>query len=208
MTQTDALSEEFFAARERDLAERLKPRRFDHVLSVSDTAAALAEAYGADVRKARLAGLLHDWDKEHSDDEIRQRARDLGVDVDPLVLETMPRLLHGPTAAAALGREFPCIPADVLQAIERHTAAATGMSDLDMIVYVADAIEPKRAFGVLDELRSAAGKVPLEELFLMTFEHILLTLVKRRKRLHPATVEVWNHYVARLRTAAGEKGAA
>ena len=78
MTQTDALSEEFFAARERDLAERLKPRRFDHVLSVSDTAAALAEAYGADVRKARLAGLLHDWDKEHSDDEIRQRARDLG----------------------------------------------------------------------------------------------------------------------------------
>ena len=50
MTQTDALSEEFFAARERDLAERLKPRRFDHVLSVSDTAAALAEAYGADVR--------------------------------------------------------------------------------------------------------------------------------------------------------------
>ena len=41
-----------------------------------------------------MAGLLHDWDKEYGDDEIRERARALGVDVDPYVLDTMPRLLH------------------------------------------------------------------------------------------------------------------
>ena len=182
----DVLSDAFFDARERDLKKRLKPKRFEHARGVSKTAASLAETYGVDVRKARLAGLLHDWDKEYGDDEIRERARALGVDVDPYVLDTMPRLLHGPTAAAA----------------------AVGMSDLDMIIYIADAIEPSRDFDGLDELRAAIGAVPLEELFMMTFNHILLTLVERRRRLHPATVEVWNHYVARSRDAPAEKGTA
>ena len=160
----DVLSDAFFDARERDLKKRLKPKRFEHARGVSKTAASLAETYGVDVRKARLAGLLHDWDKEYGDDEIRERARALGVDVDPYVL--------------------------------------------DMIIYIADAIEPSRDFDGLDELRAAIGAVPLEELFMMTFNHILLTLVERRRRLHPATVEVWNHYVARSRDAKAEKGTA
>ena len=192
----DVLSDAFFDARERDLKKRLKPKRFEHARGVSKTAASLAETYGVDVRKARLAGLLHDWDKEYGDDEIRERARALGVDVDPYVLDTMPRLLHGPTAAAELVRAYPDLSADVVQAIARHTAAAVGMSDLDMIIYIADAIEPSRDFD------------GLEELFMMTFNHILLTLVERRRRLHPATVEVWNHYVARSRDAKAEKGTA
>ena len=206
----DALSEAFYAAREDDLRARLKRRRFEHVQGVAATAAALAETYGADVRKARLAGLLHDWDKDYDDEGIRARARDLGVDArtDPYVVESMPRLLHGPTAAAALGRDFPCIPDDVLTSVARHTAAAIGMSDLDMIIYIADAIEPTRDFDGLGALRDAVGDVPLEELFMMTFNHILLTLVQRRRRLHPATVEVWNHYVTRSRKAADENGTA
>ena len=50
---------------------------------------------------------------------VRQRARDLGIDalVGEQVMESMPEVLHGPTAAAALAREFPQIPADVIQAI-------------------------------------------------------------------------------------------
>ena len=71
----DVLSDAFFDARERDLKKRLKPKRFEHARGVSKTAASLAETYGVDVRKARLAGLLHDWDKEYGDDEIRERAR-------------------------------------------------------------------------------------------------------------------------------------
>lgn len=202
----DVLSDAFLDAREQDLARRLKPKRFEHAQSVSKMAAELAQAYGADVRKARLAGLLHDWDKEYGDEEIRERARALNVEVDPYVLETMPRLLHGPTAAAELARAYPDLPADVIQAIARHTAAAIGMSDLDMIIYVADAIEPGRDFAGLEELRAMIGNATLEELFATTFNHILLTLVERRRRLHPATVEVWNHYVARSHNAAAEKG--
>ena len=111
----------------------------------------------------------------------------------------MPRLLHGPTAAVELAREFPAIGADVLQAIARHTSAEVGMSDLDMIVYTADAIEPLRPFDGMAVVRDSIGNVSLEELFLATFQHVIGFLVEKKRRMHPDTVEVWNYYIERAK---------
>ena len=199
----DALSDGFYEARKRDLEKRLKRSRYEHALSVADTAARLARIYGVDERKARLAGLLHDWDKSYDDEGIRRRAEELGLEVDPYSFAEMPALLHGFTAAAALAQAYPQLPRDVVRAIELHTTGEIGMTDLDMIVYVADAIEPGRRYGGLDDVRKLVGKASLEELYLATFQHILLNLVDRRKRVYPRTLEVWNHYVVRAREAAG-----
>ena len=38
----------------------LKPKRYTHSLGVVEMAGTLAEIYGADVQKARFAGLVHD----------------------------------------------------------------------------------------------------------------------------------------------------
>ncbi len=200
----DALSDAFFEARKADLERRLKPKRFRHSLGVSQTAEAMAKTYGADVATARLAGLLHDWDKGLDDQAVRDRAHDVGADVPDLVLQAMPQLLHGPTAARALAREFPQIPPEALSAIEKHTAASVDMSDLDLIVYVADVIEPNRSYDGVDELRRAVGRVGLEDLFLLAFQHSLENLVAAGKCLHPDTVDVWNHYVERKREREGE----
>ena len=46
------------------LAERVSPRRFEHSVGVAKCARDLARTYGyADPRKAKMAGILHDWDK-------------------------------------------------------------------------------------------------------------------------------------------------
>ncbi len=155
----------------------------------------LADAYGVDRRCARLAGFLHDWDKGYDDAGIRARVKELGLDetIDPWVVENMPQVLHGMTAAAALAREHPDIPADVIQAIDRHTTAAVDMTPLDMVVYVADAIEDGRRFGRIDELRAAVGKVDLEELFFETYRYWVFLLLEHRRQLHPATITVWMH---------------
>lgn len=200
------LGKAFYQARERDLEKRLGAKRFEHTKAVAETAAQLARRYGVDERTARLAGLLHDWDKNYDDEGIRRRADEVGAKGDPWVYASMPRLLHGPTAAAALAREFPELPADIVQAIERHTTAAVGMSDLDMVVYIADAIEPHRCFEGIEPLRQAVGNVPLEELFFMTYRHIFESLIARGCELHPATTDIWNYYVARARKAPGGKG--
>lgn len=200
----DALSPEFFEARKAELATRVSAKRFAHVMGVVDTADQLARAYGVDTRKARLAALLHDWDKGYSAEQIRERARQLNVDttVHPDMMGDMTELLHGPTAAAALAAEHPCIPADVLQAVRLHTMGSECMSNLDMIVYVADMLEPGRSFDGLDELRAHAGTVPLDELYLTSFAHVMQHLVESRKLLYTPTVGIWNQCVRRSRAKA------
>ena len=47
----------------------LKPKRMPHVLGTEQEAVRLAERYGADVTKARIAALLHDCTKKHDMDE-------------------------------------------------------------------------------------------------------------------------------------------
>ena len=201
----DPFSDAFIEARTKDLDARLKPKRVKHVMGVADLSKRLAKEYGVDKKHAYLAGLLHDWDKNYDDAGIRARARQLQLDIDPIIFDNMPQVMHGPTAAAALAREWPQIPADVIQAIRRHTAGAVGMTDLDMIVYTADALEPSRDFPGVDDLRKLIGKVSLEELFFAVFQHTFLNLVERGRRVHPDTVKVWNVYSARDRQRRKDK---
>ncbi|WP_461546674.1 bis(5'-nucleosyl)-tetraphosphatase (symmetrical) YqeK, partial [Senegalimassilia anaerobia] len=194
-------------ARREDLAHRVKRSRFEHSLGVSETAARMARVYGQDEHLARLAGLLHDWDKGYDDEGIRARAVELGIADQLASYLDMPHLLHGPTAAAALAREFPELPAPLLQAIRLHTTGAVGMSPLDLIVYVADVIEPGRYCAGVDKLRDMVGKVELEELFMATLVYVVGNLIERRKLIHPGTVTVWNYYVARARERAAANDA-
>ena len=193
---SEALTKEFFDNRVAELEARVKEKRFEHSCNVSKTCVKLAKEYGCDKSKARLAGILHDWDKGLDLEGIRQRLRDFDLEdhIDPFVFEHMPRVLHGTTAAYALGKEFPEIPGDVLQAIDRHTTAAEKMSDLDMILYIADAIEPGRTFECLPSLRKLVGKVSLEELYFSVYEQWVRLLFERGKAFHPDTITIWNYY--------------
>ena len=120
-----------------------KPKRLAHSLSVARCAEELAETYDVDPFLARVSGLLHDWDKVVPHDELVGRARSLGIDMG-VRLELVEPLLHGIVAARELPSVFPELPDAVWHAIEVHTTAAPVMSDLDMVLFVADGIEPLR----------------------------------------------------------------
>ena len=175
----EVLGEAFFCERKAELEQRVSKKRFTHVMGVVEEAEILARAYGVD------------------DEEIRERVRELGLQVNPWILEHQPRLLHGPTAAAALGREYPAIPAGILQAIERHTTGEIDMTPLDMVLYCADALEPNRRFGRVDELRAQIGRVTLEELYVAVLGYWTILIIEQGKTLHPRTVEIWNAYAVK-----------
>ncbi|MCL1847686.1 MAG: bis(5'-nucleosyl)-tetraphosphatase (symmetrical) YqeK [Coriobacteriia bacterium] len=177
------------------LEKRLNEYRLLHSYSVAETAASMAAQYGVDVEKARLAGLLHDWDKNLSDEELFDRAREYGLKMLDR-LEDMAVLLHALTGAVAVKRQFPELEDDIIQAISRHTSAAPDMTDLDMVIYVADMIEPLRSQGNLTPLRVIVGKVPLEALFLKSFEMSMEHLLRRHRFIHPDSLGVWNACVA------------
>ncbi|MBQ2518364.1 MAG: hypothetical protein II536_06000, partial [Clostridia bacterium] len=60
---------------------------------------------------------------------------------------------------------------------------------LDMVVYVADKIEPSREYDGLDEIRSAAYR-DLAEAMLMVMRHSAEYTLKSGRCLNPATGEV------------------
>ena len=193
-TMADWRSEEFYKERRDELEKRVGPRRFKHSLGVSETAEALARVYGADKTAARMAGLLHDWDKGYDDPGILARADELGMELDA-ELSAMPRVLHGLTAAVALGRAFPELPPKVLAAVERHTLGAVDMSDLDMIVYIADALEPGRKGKMVQKLREKVGELELRDLFLGVYAYWVQLIMERRHPMYSKTTEIWNSYM-------------
>lgn len=179
------------------LEERMseRPRRYVHSLGVSATAARLAHLFGVEEYPAAVAGLLHDWDKVVPDAELLARAARLGISVSGSAAAAV-ALLHGPVAARELPELFPEQPAEVWQAISRHTVGATDMTPLDMVVFIADAIEPSRRGDYVVRLRGLVGRIGLERLFFECLATSLAFVIQTGRYLYPGSVTVYNRYAA------------
>lgn len=177
------------------VSARLSGKGFSHSERVATMAAELASVYEVDAEEARLAGLLHDWHRETPAEDLVDRARAAGIEVTD-VDAAVPYLLHGPLAALELADEFPGLSAAVLHAISAHTYGGDHLSGLDMVVYVADVLEPGRDPRRVGDVRALVGTVSLEELFARAYQRSLRDLVDHRRRIHGATVDTWNRFVA------------
>ncbi|TCI37696.1 HD domain-containing protein [Exiguobacterium sp. SH3S2] len=174
------------------LIERTLPeKRYIHTLGVVETAERLARTYGEDVDQARLAAMLHDYAKYHDRDEMRQIVLD--EHLDPLLLEFDDELLHAPVGAVLLDRAYD-LDAEVISAIKNHTTGEPGMSRLDQILFVADAIEPNRRYPGVDVLRDLAD-VSLEAAVVATLRHTINYLLKKSVRIFPQTITTYNYYL-------------
>lgn len=175
---------------------RDRERRYIHSLGVAQTAVNLAREYGVDEYDAAYAGLLHDWDKVLGDHEILARSAQYGIEVAGSPSAAV-GLLHGPVAAYELPHIFEDASPAVCGAVARHTIGAVDMSALDMVVFIADAIEPHRRGAYAEELRSLVGSVSLDELFFRCFSQGLTYVISGGRYLYPTAVTIYNVYAAR-----------
>ncbi len=179
-----------------------KPQRLAHSLSVANTAEHLAVMYGVDSFLARAAGLLHDWDKVVPKDELLARARHFGIDMG-VPLESVEPLLHGMVAARELPQRYPHLPYEIWHAIACHTSAAEDMGPLDMVLFVADGIEPmRRSSPGIQKTRELVGKVSLEDVFWNAFVGGIVYVLESGRYLYPHTIEVYNS-IAHARASFG-----
>lgn len=169
------------------LRQRLKRKRLDHTMMTVLEAVRLAAAYGADAQKARLAALLHDCIKLPNK-EIIDFCDEKGIELTDEERES-PYLIHSRVGSLLAKDEFGVTDEEVLSAIRLHTLGCVGMTPLDMVVYVADKIEPSREYDGLDEIRSAAYR-DLAEAMLMVMRHSAEYTLKSGRCLNPATGEV------------------
>lgn len=130
----------------------LKPKRMPHVLGTEETAAKLADLYGADETEARVAALLHDCTKKQEMEEQLALCAHYGLTLDEIEQHAL-KLLHARTGAE-IARDVFGVNDNVYQAIRWHTTGKADMTLLEKIIYMADYIEPTRSFTDLTELRA------------------------------------------------------
>ena len=135
-------------------------KRYRHILGCEQTAVELAHRYGADVETVAYAAVLHDMTKEFPLEEQLKLAEKWNIILD-YEQENLSHLIHADTAAAMAREELGMWEA-VCTAIARHTVGSSGMSKEDLIVYLADLIEPTREYPGVELLREAAMR-DLEE---------------------------------------------
>ena len=173
------------------LAQALSERRYHHSLGVAEMAVKLAKHYGADEEKAFLAGLVHDCAKEIPTEEaVKLLQETYRIMPDTMSLQ-MPRLLHGVLGACIAQSRFGIYDPEILDAIRYHTTGKAKMSLLSKIVYIADYIEPNRAYRDVETLREMTFQ-NLEDAMLFAVDFTVRDLVDKGRTIHPDTVHLRN----------------
>ena len=172
------------------------PKRFAHSISVGHCAETLAQVYGADMFSARVAGILHDWEKLLPDAETIELAEHFRIQTEA-PYQKIVGLLHGPLAAKTLPAIYPWLSEEVLSAIQKHTAGDYQMSALDKILYVADLIEPLRpdfeAVATVREVYLQGGS--LDELYESAFCGVMRYVISSRSYLYPNSIALYNEMI-------------
>lgn len=135
------------------IEKNLKPHRLEHTYSVASEAVKLAERYGADTDKAELAALFHDMFRSTPVQVLDMYVRQLGL---PKRIIDNPNLSHGKIAAVVMKKDYGIEDEDMINAVAYHTTGRAGMSKLEKIIFLADAIEPGRNYPTVEETRSMA----------------------------------------------------
>lgn len=175
------------------LKKRLSPKRYTHSVGVCETAVKLAKLYNVSVEKAKIAGLLHDYAKDLSDEEIKRYIKEFNLSLDKL-LRSHINLAHGIIGAELVKREFKIIDNDILNAIKYHTTGRKNMSCLEKIVYLADYIEPNRNFPGIEEIRRVSF-LNLDEGVLLALNSSITYIIKKGRLLHENSVFARNSII-------------
>lgn len=175
-----------------DLRSVLKPGRFVHSLGVAEEAERLAEKYGVDRKKARLAGLLHDCGKNVSEGQL------VWIGMTKNDFAAVPggnvnvRVIHGPVGAIVAERRYGVTDPEVLSAIAKHTTGAAEMTLLDKIIFLADYTEKNRKGELFDNVRRVLDRRGPDAAIRYSCDETIKLILKRGEQIDIRTVEARN----------------
>jgi predicted HD superfamily hydrolase involved in NAD metabolism len=170
--------------------QKLSPRRLDHTLRVAESAKELAVRYGADMRSANTAAMLHDIMKDTPREEQLYIIEKSGI-ILTCIDRASPKIWHAIAGAAYLRGELGIADGDIYNAVYYHTTGRAGMSLLEKVIYIADYISADRTYNGAEEMRVLAGE-SLEEAMLFALEFCIKKLAKSRLVIHPDSVACYN----------------
>ena len=178
---------------QKKLQKVLGEKRYIHTLGVAYTATSLAMVHDVDIKKAQIAGLLHDCAKMRSDGNLLRMCQRNGVKMAPYE-QTHPDMLHAKAGALIARSKYKITDSDVLDAIRWHTTGKPAMSNLGKIIYIADFIEPNRKdLDCLPKIRKAAFE-DLDEGVYLILKNILEWLESKNETIDDMSREAFDYY--------------
>jgi predicted HD superfamily hydrolase involved in NAD metabolism len=168
-----------------------------HVTQVAVETRQLAERHDVDLTAAHLAALAHDLAAVVPVAEMPAAAERMGIAVSEAD-RTIPMLLHGPIAAAALADKLHILDEQLLNAVRYHSTLRAGAGTLEKIVFLADKIaydptSPHRG----DYLPALQAAETLDEAALAYLDFMLNNAWRYGWILHPRTVAAYRDMVER-----------
>lgn len=192
---------------EVEMIEKLKnsqkERRFRHTLGVAGEAERLADKFGVDKEKARIAGLLHDCAKnldEKSGEEFSQICSKYGVVLDELAKKER-ALIHAFLGAAVAYRDYGVDDNEILEAIYYHTTARANMTPLEKLIYIADMTEPGRELEQSNEIRRLA-EIDVDEALIYAIGCSIKHVIRKGTLIHPDSIHALNYLIENRRNNA------
>ncbi len=183
---------------ERDVVVELSEYRAQHTLSVANVARELAKLHGEVPEKAYIAGLLHDIAKEYSDEEIVYYLEKYNLPIDKYEIINLNHALVSKLVAEEV---YGITDIQILTAIEHHTFGTVGMTNLEMIVSLADVIEPRRDFKgefkeLMDIVREKA-QIDIVDAYIYKLECLIKDFDRQGKEVEGSTMEIYNDLIRR-----------
>ena len=172
------------------LKQSLSPERYEHSINVMYEAVTLAHYYGIDEKKTRIAALLHDCGREVANCDAVAKAREMGLEVNE-VEAAQPVLLHAKIGKEIAKQKYKIEDEEILRAIKLHTTGGTDMSPFEMIVFLADLIEPMRKQKNIEKLRRFAKK-NLVSAMLEALRGNIEFLMQNERYIHSDCLACWN----------------
>ena len=105
-----------------------------------------------------------------------------------------PNLAHGKIAAIVMERDYGVIDKDVINAVRFHTTGREAMSEIEKIIYIADATEPNRVYPSVETLRKLSFE-HLDKAVLESLKHTIKYIEERGLYLDNDTVLAKDYYI-------------
>ena len=177
----------------KQLSKALDAKRYEHTIGVAYTAAALAMRYDVDIKKAEIAGLLHDCAKCLENEKKVSICEKHNIPISEAE-ERNHFLLHAKVGAHLAEKKYHIKDEDILNAIRSHTTGRPEMSVLEKIIYIADYIEPGREHASdLDKVRKLSFE-NLDLALVKILQDILIHLKEIKKEIDPMTQLTYDYY--------------
>jgi predicted HD superfamily hydrolase involved in NAD metabolism len=178
---------------ESKIQPTMSTARYHHMLHVAKLAQHLARKHGWDPDLAYRTGFLHDCTKEWSPARMKAyiRKKRIFVPDRKFIERYSPNILHGYVAARWVRENGWLKDRAAIEAISCHTLGRKGMSEVDMIIFIADFASKDRKYKSAPKVRRLADR-NLKAAFRMALAKKIKWNLESSKPVVPYTLSVWN----------------